>query len=213
MGWADLFRRRPKRFKMEPYRAPEINPDQPLLEHVIDDGVMVARYSARLTLKNRIIVGALRGEDAFDGERYETVAREILDDLVEELEGSAERVHAVKRKAFSLPGKAAHEHDYRSRDLRNLEHREEVNQAVAARLRVIRDSDQSVQVLVKLARDDAWAEIGGEIARRTAETWHRYEQDPDYEQGRERRMRLLMREVAFEVKQSREAADGAQHAD
>ncbi|BDZ64177.1 hypothetical protein [Agromyces mangrovi Wang et al. 2018] len=75
MGWRDLFRRGPKRFKMEPYRAPEINPDQPLREHVIDDGVMVARYSARLTLKNRIIVGALRGEDAFDTARYEGVAR------------------------------------------------------------------------------------------------------------------------------------------
>ncbi|GLI27671.1 hypothetical protein ARHIZOSPH14_19130 [Agromyces rhizosphaerae] len=212
MGWTDLFRRRPKRRKMAPYRAPDINPDQPLREHVIDDGVMVARYSARLTLKNRIIVGALRGEDAFDTERYQQVAREVLDDLIDELDRSAERVQEVRRKAFSLPGRAKHEHDYRSRDLHNLEHREEVNTAVAARMRVIRDNAQSVEVLVKLARDDAWSEIGGEIARRSAETWHRYEDDPDYEQGRERRMRLLMREVAFEVKQAREAADGAHYA-
>ncbi len=155
---------------------------------------MLAEYSSRLRLKNRVIVGVLTADRAFDPAQYLDEAREAIDVLIDEFDLEGIRIAKQVRVARSIPGKASHAHDYRSGDAHNLELREEVLAVVTETLRERRANGDYLLELIESARQDAWLDIA-----RAVEDWldrSNIATDADYERHRSKRMRLVADDLA-----------------
>ncbi len=178
---------------MRPFDESELPPVEPLsLDDAVSEGLMLADYSSRMRLKNRIIVGVLTRPDSYEAKQYLDEARTALDVLVDEFDLDVDRIGRKLRVAVSIPGRAKHAHDYRSIDADNLRLREEVSAAVANALRAHRGDEQYLLDLIESARQDAW----GEISRAIEEFLDRSTivVDKSYKRGRSERIRLLVTE-------------------
>ena len=149
--------------KPEPLAAAEV-------EAAVADGLLIARFSAVLALKNRLIVAALRDDVRFDTANAAQMAREVLEDLA--LEQDRNVVHAVDviEHVGTEGGAARHEHDYKSRDLALLDARRQVYRDVAIGIRSDAADPEVVAALVEDARLRAWDEISRELTSRLDDT-------------------------------------------
>src|SRR5690606_17617789 len=111
--------------------------------------------------------------------------------LAEESAQAAERLAEERRTASAAYGKASHMHDYRSSDLDNLIHREEVASRLAATLRKRRDDPAYVSRLVEDARAAAWEDVGHAVEDALD---REFVVDEAYEAEREQRVAALIAE-------------------
>jgi len=196
MGWL----RRRRRLKLAPFdrsALPEVTPAS--FDEMRDEGLLVAESAGRMSLKNRLIVDALRGDEAYSPDRAAASAREVLLELAEEAEAAAERVAAERRTAEQREGRSQHQHDYHRADASNLRLRERVNAAVSKRLAELRSDDAYLGELAENAREDAWTEIAAAIDARLAREWPEIEVDETYERERDERMRGLILDLEREL--------------
>jgi hypothetical protein len=179
---------------------------QPSLASAVDEGLMLAEYSSRISLKNSIEIGVLTGDDAYAAEDYAAMAQTVLEALAEESAVAAEHVARQRKWAVYMEGKPQHVHDYHPVDGANLRRREELSLAMAERLRERRDDAEYVAGLVERARGDAWHEI----ARAIEESLDRSNlpRDANYERERDQRMRLLVTEDLARLRDSAPRASG-----
>lgn len=199
---APWWRRRRKRFApFDRAALPEVEPLT--FEESFAEGLLVAEAAGRMALKNRIIVMALRGDEPFDATRAAAAAREVIHELVQELDQVAEWSAAERESASQREGRSAHQHDYHRADAWNLRLRERINAAVAERLTELRGDDAYLAEFAERARQEAWAEIAGEIDARLAREWPEIEVDEAYERERDDRMRGLTLELEREVADAR----------
>ena len=195
-------RRRRKRFApFDRTALPEVEPLT--FEESFSEGLLVAEAAGRMALKNRIIIEALRGEDAWDATRAAAAAREVLHELVVELDQVAEWSAAERETAAQREGRSEHQHDYHRTDAWNLRLRERLNVAVAERLTELRNDDAYLAEFAERARQEAWAEIAGVIDQRLAEDWSEFEVDEAYEQERDERMSGLALDLSRDLEQAR----------
>ena len=196
--------RRRKRKRFAPFDRAALPEVEPLtFEESFAEGMLVAEAAGRMALKNRIIVVALRGEEPFDATRAAGAAREVLYELVREMDEVAEWSATERESASQREGRSAHQHDYHRADAWNLRLRERVNAAVAARLTELRGDDAYLAEFAERAREEAWAEIAEVIDARLAREWPVIEVDETYELEREERMRDLTRDLEREVADAR----------
>jgi hypothetical protein len=174
-----------------------VEPPEPLPEHEVEaaiaDGVLIARFSAALTLKNRLIVASIRDEVPFSTEYASELAREVLESIAAEQDENA--LHAVDVIGFAETdsGAARHEHDYKLRDLELLNARRRVYREVAERLRLDAQDPEYVADLVEQARVKAWDDLSREIESRLddARVSAALVVDDEYLRDRDERMRRL----------------------
>jgi len=179
------------------------------IDAAVADGLSIARFSAVLALKNRLIVAALRDDVDFDPETAAVLAREVLDALAREQDGNIDHADDVIERLddeYDDEGAARHEHDYKARDTDLLAARRRVYQAVAEGIRADAADPDALATLIESARSRAWDEIGREIesrldATRTAEIVV----DADYLRHRAERMRRLREFDLWELADSRYA--------
>lgn len=204
-----FFRRRRERFApFDRSALPEVAPLT--FEETYAEGLLVAESAARMALKNRIIVMALRGEEPYDVERAAAAAREVLHELVQEIDQVAEWSAAERESAAQREGRSVHQHDYHRADAWNLRLRERVNVAVADRLGELRNDDDYLAALAERARQDAWSEIAEVINVRLAREWPEIEVDETYlreRSGRVRGLELDLQREMEEVRRRREERD------
>jgi hypothetical protein len=186
------FRRR-RKVALKPFDESALPQREPLtLEEATDEGLMLADYANRMTVKNRIEVAVLNGNDSYAVEHYVGEAREAIEALAQESEAAADRIAEERRWSESLVGDAEHVHDYRSADRANLEFRLAAAVALADKLRERARDDGYVESLVERARGDAWREISaaieGVLDRRNIPV------DAQYKRERTERMRRLVTE-------------------
>jgi hypothetical protein len=194
-------RRRAPKFKPFDRKAlPEVEPLT--FDETFSDGLLVAEAAARMALKNRIILMALRGEEPFDAERAAAAAREVLHELMQETDEVAEWSAQELESASNRVGRSAHQHDYHREDARNLRMRERVNTAVAEHLGKLRDDPEYLAELAERARQDAWTEIAGAIDARLARDWPEFEVDEAYLRERDTRMRDVARDLERELREA-----------
>jgi len=185
MGWL----RRRRRLKLAPFdrsALPEVTPAS--FDEMRDEGLLVAESAGRMSLKNRLIVDALRRDEAYSPDRAAASAREVLLELAEEAEAAAERVAAERRTAEQREGRSQHQHDYHRSDSANLRRRELVYAAVAAGLSSRRGDDDYVDELVERARDAAWQEVAAALEQELDRRWPRFDEEPDYAAARPARL-------------------------
>jgi hypothetical protein len=186
------FRRR-RKVALKPFNESALPPREPLtLEDATEERLMLADYANRMTVKNRIEVEVLGGDDTYAVDHYVDAAREAIEALAQESEAVADRIAEERRWSESLVGDAEHVHDYRSADRSNLEFRLSAALALADKLRERAHDGAYVEDLIERARGDAWREISaaieGVLDRRNIPV------DAEYKRERAGRMRKLITE-------------------
>ncbi|MGA1836245.1 hypothetical protein VD659_04860 [Herbiconiux sp. 11R-BC] len=176
----------------EPVDAPE--PPQPQdMDAAVTDGLVIARFSVVMALKNRLIVSALRDGRPFDRENAMAEARDALETIAREQDQNAVHADESIADARRASGAARHEHDYKRRDLGLLSARRAVYTEVAQGIRSDAGDEAKLAELVEDARARAWDEISREVANRLDDVRGSAEivVDDDYRRHRDERMRRL----------------------
>ncbi|WP_127819450.1 asparagine synthase [Microbacterium sp. CPCC 204701] len=157
----------------------------------IAEGVSIASAAARLTIRNRILVGTIANDEPFDVAGFGPFARETLISLAEEQEAAAELAKRQRKKAWGKFSDPDGTHDYRDRDTRNLRKRHKQYVGVAKELRRMADDPHVVRTLVEQSRDAAWGDVEANLQRRLRVEGMRPELDPDYDRMRAARMQSI----------------------
>ena len=200
MGWLRLPWQRRRRVTMAPFdrsALPEVK--TPTFDEMLEEGLLMAESAGRMALKNRLIVGALRGDEPYSDERASGMARDVLYELVQEADEGAERIAAERETAAQRDGRSQHQHDYHRGDLLNLRRREKVHAAVAKELWTRRSDDAYIADLVERARVDAWDELGAAIEQELDRRWPRFDEEPDYAEHRAERMEVVVDDIVREL--------------
>ncbi|MRG59894.1 asparagine synthase [Agromyces sp. CFH 90414] len=204
MGWIERLRAR-RRTRFKPFdRSALPEAPQASFEEMVDDGLMMAEGAGRLALKNRFIVQALRGEEPYDDQRAAAAAREVLYELVQEADESAELSHEERESARNRDGRSQHQHDYHRADVLNLRRREKVYAEIAKRLWELREDPEYLATFANRARDAAWGEVAEVIEQRLDREWPDIEVDAEYELARDQRMRELAEDLDLAVRRADE---------
>lgn len=132
-------------------------------DEIATEGVFIAAATTRLTVKNRILVDTLAGDINFSVDKYVEFARETLRDLARESEGEVARLDGMMQRAKRRRSRPLSMHDYQKADLGNLQHRRDLADLVAHKLRERAADSEGVEELVRVARDAAWGEISRNI--------------------------------------------------
>ncbi|QAY72521.1 hypothetical protein ET445_03355 [Agromyces protaetiae] len=192
------WQRKQERFKpFDRSALPEVQPAP--FEEMVHDGLLMAESAARLALKNRFVVQALRGDEPYDPARARAAAREVLYELIRESDETSELSADEREAAAHRDGRSKHQHDYHRADALNLRRREKVYAEISNRLAMLRDDDIYLTVLAVRARDAAWDEVGAVIERALDREWPVIEIDAEYELARDERLRELNDDLAREL--------------
>lgn len=165
-----------------PRKRPFENLDN--LEHLIDEGYLVAASALRLATKNELILTTLRDGGSWNEDEAVGLARRAADGLIIELTATAARLTRESERAAPIvpaevddPAPAPHglrrpgraERARLARERKRVERqREEAERLVARtrtmlgvieRVRVTRDDDDALREIALRARDDTLAEL------------------------------------------------------
>jgi len=184
---------------------------QPLapLEDVIHDALKIAARGVRMSVKNHLIVNALRDGKSFDEQELEDFARNEYHELAAENRLMAERAEEqLARDADKMDGRV-----YPGGKPVVVE---EEHQRKPAILRAVADAYETDAVepaalakLIDEAKAEAWSEIGSVVAARLAQP--RIEDDPEYLTFRDERLAHFVEEDLAEL--IRSAPEGGPLAD
>ncbi|WP_374008354.1 hypothetical protein [Leifsonia sp. LS-T14] len=168
-----LFRRRPRRVPMRPFdesRLAEVQPVTP--ERAIEEGLLLADFAVRMTVRNAIVTEMLTTPDAaYTSSSFVGVARRALLAVADEADAAEARMTVEHRLATVLEGEPEHSHDYRPVDAINLRRREAVAHATADALRRRSEDEDFLARVVERARREAWGEVSREIELRIDRTF------------------------------------------
>lgn len=173
----------------------------------IAEGLAIAHAAARLAVKNRILVGTISLDEAFDASRFLPVARETIAALADESEQAAQEISKARKAAWGRHSQSRGTHDYRDRDVRNLRRRAKQYVGVAKALRAELENEEQLLALVEQSREAAWGDIASTLDNRLRVEAMRPDEDPDYASMREARMQALrlvdLQKLAVETKERR----------
>jgi hypothetical protein len=167
------------------YVDPPITPI-PVVDRIIEEGVLIATSAVRMTVKNQIIVAALRDHTDFDESTLQEAARSDFIRLAEESEETAARLE--KRGKEKAP--IVYESKIDANRRKEHRRRPKVERLLAEALRVEAENEQTIGSLVARARDDASEELRREVVNRLVSV--AVEPDPDYEENKAGRIAYLI---------------------
>lgn len=182
-----LFRRR--------QYVPAFRPDpQPLapFEQALEEGLLIARHGVALAVRNRLIVRALKENEAFDDAATALIVDEELKQAAEEQRENADGARELHAVAGRSGGIADHAHDYHRIDTVTLARRERLYSALADSLEASRHDAEFVAAIGERARADAWKDIGDNVVSRLKQGMISVADEPDYLLNRQDRIRQLL---------------------
>ncbi|MDJ0335541.1 hypothetical protein QMG83_09935 [Salinibacterium sp. G-O1] len=179
MRW---FRRRSS-VELGTYVAPKPT-DPPPVERIVDDGVLIAESLIVMTLRNHMIVDALRDKRDFDAEALAGLATRELDALADNEWETAERL-MMQRENVVVDGAWLDDPDALSDNRRESRRREAVHRAMSAAFASRAVNRDILLGLVERARAEAWDEVAVVLLDRTIEDPVR---DRDYDAQRNERL-------------------------
>ncbi len=157
-----------------------------------EEGLLLTEYACRMAVKNRFIKKILADKTPWFIEQSLDDAREALRALARESENDARNLEILIDKYRNNPHAEADSHGYGFGDIDNMEHRREVSQRIAERLREQSDDNEYLAELVEKARRDAWREISANIEHNLDVEY--FPLDEEYERNREDRLRAFIEE-------------------
>jgi len=172
---------------------------QPLapLDDVIHDALKIAYHGVRMSVKNHLIVNALRDGKSFDEQELEDFARNEYHVLAVDNRDAAERAQKqLERDADAMEGRV-----YPGGKPVVVD---EDHQRKPVILRAVADAyeDEAVDpaalaILIDEAKAEAWAEIGAVVSARLSQP--RIEDDPEYLTFRDERLAHFVDEDLAEL--------------
>ncbi|MCU1543227.1 MAG: hypothetical protein JWM50_1092 [Microbacteriaceae bacterium] len=182
MRW---FRRR--RVDLGTYVAPDPVAPPPTAQ-IVREGALIGESVVRMTLRNRLIVDALRDHHDLDLNNLTRVAATEFETLADHEWESAERIRI--RREVQREGA-----DYEGLDLEHLQEslrRESIHRGMSEAFAARAADADSLAGVVDRSRSEAWAEIGDVIVARAGERALVLERDPLYGHERAERISALL---------------------
>jgi len=182
----------PKRVDLGTYERPALIP-LPSVDRVVDEGVLIATSAVRMTVKNQLIITAVRDHLDYDPETISRSARDRLVELARENEESADRLEEARADEDAAPDAAPGVDDDDPIDAlsrQNHRRRPAIYRLLAAALRRQAEDPAAVAALVAKARLEAADEVGRESLRKVSA--RDFGSEPGYALERARRVRQLL---------------------
>jgi hypothetical protein len=167
------------------YVDPPITPI-PAVDRIIEEGVLIAASAVRMTVKNQIIVAALRDHTDFDETTLLDAARTDFVRLAEQSEETAARLE--KRGKEKAP--IVYESKVDANRRKEHRRRPKVERQLAEALRAEAENEQTIAGLVARAKLDASEELQREVVNRLVSV--AIEPDPDYDEFKAGRLAYLI---------------------
>ena len=171
----------------------EPTPDvQESIDNSAEDGLAMARLGAIMAVKNKILVQAITGPEAFDPGLFIEPAKEAVTMLAVESLETAATVSADLKRARKLRGEAMYRDDYRRGDVKNLTIRLGSLEKVAQSLKDNLENEEWLRALITEAHELAWAELSREMERSLDRKEASEFGDENYEDERKDRLRQFI---------------------
>ncbi len=155
-----------------------------------EEGLLITLSAVRMSVKNSIIVTAIRDQVNYLEADYESIARAELVKLSARSVQDAERVEKQRKRLTKFKGTYSYDDDTRQ-DVKLLAKRRKVYEQLAASLMEVAEDSDRVSDIVAGARSDAAAELVGALSLRLVEQ-AQVALEPDYGAKRESRIRDLV---------------------
>jgi len=182
---------RKRRATVGTYVEPPLVPLAPI-ERVVDEGALIYVSSARMVVKNQIIVAAIGRQQDYEPDALRDTVRRELARLADDNDETAERLEA--RSGVATPHEPSLDDELMRQKHEDQLRRPRVLRLIAVHLRELAVSDAEVEYLVEQARADAVDEMFRAINTRLSQG--AVEADASYESEREQRLRDF---VAFDL--------------
>lgn len=180
--------------------APEGLPAPPSMEDMVHDGLLLARATLRMNVKNLMLLSAIRDHEDFDEDRYITAFHDACHALATENMADAQRMDTLKEAAEGRTGRPQHPSDYRWEDAPLLDLRQQANIAVSQQLMAMSTDVEAARALIREARTSALSELADTVPP----DWAAPNIDPNYEAEHDTRVSLLKADL-LELGQKNEA--------
>lgn len=184
------------------------------VEEIVEQGLLVADVALRMTVKNEIIMNALKKHADYREDEILALVRSAAEDLAEEREHDAEHIGHVREEIRDRGHSSWTEAEYGSDDNRTLRHRQEVYENIAQQLRARASDEAYLRATAERAREMAWHEIGDSLKERASHPYYSGGDSDEYREARDDRIQqLIEKDLTSLVKQKSKAEKGKKRED
>lgn len=162
------------------------------VEEIVEQGLLVADVAVRMTVKNAIIMNALKKHVDYDQDQIIQMVKETTEDLALERERDAQHIARMRGEIRDTGRSSWSESDYSNDDNRTLRHRQEVYERVAEELRARAADHESLKATAERARAMAWDEIGDSLKERATHPYYSGGDSDEYRDARDSRIQQLI---------------------
>lgn len=162
------------------------------VEEIVEQGLLVADVAVRMTVKNEIIMNALKRHADYDEAQIRDMVRQAVDDLAKERVRDARHIARMREEIRDTGHSSWSESDYGNDDNRTLRHRQEVYEKVAEELEARAKDEEYLRTTAERARTLAWGEIGDSLKERATHPYYSGGDSEEYRQARESRIQQLI---------------------
>ncbi|QBE47786.1 asparagine synthase [Leucobacter triazinivorans] len=162
------------------------------VEEIVEQGLLVADVAVRMTVKNAIIMNALKRHVDYRESQIIDMVREATEDLARERERDATHISRMRNEIRDTGRSSWSESDYGNDDNRTLRHRQEVYERVAEELHARAADDAYLAETAERARNLAWHEIGDSLKERASHPYYSGGDSDEYRSERDGRIQQLI---------------------
>lgn len=162
------------------------------VEEIVEQGLLVADVAVRMTVKNAIIMNALKRHVDYRESQIIDMVREATEDLAHERERDAKHISRMRNEIRDTGRSSWSESDYGNDDNRTLRHRQEVYERVAEELHARAGDDGYLRETAERARNLAWDEIGDSLKERASHPYYSGGDSDEYRSERDGRIQQLI---------------------
>ncbi|MFT4232511.1 MAG: asparagine synthase [Leucobacter sp.] len=178
------------------------------VEEIVEQGLLVADVAVRMTVKNAIIINALKKHVDYDEDQIVSMVHDAVVDLAQERERDAQHISRMREEIRGTGHSSWSESDYGNDDTRTLRHRQEVYEGVAAELRSRADDEAYLHDTAERARGMAWGEIGDSLKERATHPYYSGGDSDEYRSARDGRIQQLIEKDLTALVQEQSGAKG-----
>ena len=181
-------------FKRRGRRLPRRLPQRQLapVEDIVEQGLLVADVAVRMSVKNAIIMNALKRKVDYDEQEIVDMVRDAITELALERERDARHIDQMRKEIRRTGRSSWSDSEYGDGDNRTLRHRQEVYEGVAVQLHERATDPEYLRVTTERARGAAWHEIGDSLKERATHPYYSGGASKEYQAARDERIELLI---------------------
>lgn len=198
-------------FKRRGRRLPRRLPQRQLapVADIVEQGLLVADVAVRMSVKNTIIMNALKRKVDYDEQEIVDMVRDSITELALERERDARHIEQMRKEIRKTGRSSWSDSEYGDGDNRTLRHRQEVYEGVAVELRARATDPEYLKVTTARAREAAWHEIGDSLKERATHPYYSGGASEEYQAARDERIELLIsRDLTELIRQQGARSDG-----